>query len=275
MDTSGKIFSRNLAGCSGVFFYGLTLSRPSPGKRKTMKTTKSVLVLLLGLLLVACAETSQPTPQQPTALHVLRPASQFPIYGQPFPRLERTINDANAVQQLYAAALALPVVDKGKTYHCPVDFGVVYRLDFLAGSNLLQHMDVQASGCRWVHLSSTDTRWTTDAFNRLLANMMGIPSLLPVTPKLTQQYDFTEQDRGRTLIYTVTTRFQIIFNQQQYPKKNLQLSCTPPGVLGSISNLPSVTPPLYAVRYEAVQPGLCTIKNGTFLLTVRIIALNE
>lgn len=236
-----------------------------------MKTTQWRLVILLGLLLVACAGT----PQQPTALHVLRPASPFPIYGQPFPRLERTIHDAKAVQQLYAAAQALPAVDQGKTYSCPIDFGVVYQLDFLAGSDLLQHMDVQASGCQWVHLSSTDIRWTTSAFNRLLANTIGIPSLLSPTPQLTQQYDFTEHDSGRTLTYTVTTRFEIFFNQQQYPKKNLQLSCTPPGALGSISNLPSVTPPMYAVRYEAVQPGLCTIRNGTFLLTVWIIALNE
>ena len=137
-----------------------------------MKTTKLRLVLLLGLLLVACAGTSR----QPTALHVLRPASPL---GQSFPRLERAINDAHAVQQLYAAALALPVVDRGKTYSCPVDFGVVYQLDFLAGSSLLQHMEVQASGCQWVHLSSTDIRWTNAAFNRLLANTIGIPSLLP------------------------------------------------------------------------------------------------
>ncbi len=142
-----------------------------------MKTKGLGLVLLLGLLLVACAGT----PQQPTALHVLRPASSSPIYGKgkPFPRLERTFNDTSAVQQLYAAALALPVVAQGKTYSCPIDFGVVYQLDFLAGSDLLQHMDVQASGCQWVHLSSTDARWTNDAFNRLLAKTIGIPSLLP------------------------------------------------------------------------------------------------
>jgi len=236
-----------------------------------MKTKQLGLVLLLGLLLVACAGT----PQQPTALHVLRPASQFPIYGQPFPRLERTINNANAVQQLYAAVLALPVVDQRKTYSCPIDFGVVYHLDFLALSDLLHHIDVQASGCQWVHLSSTDIRWTNAAFNRLLANTIGISSLLPAPPQLTQQYEFTEHDSGRTVTYTVTTRLALIFNQKQFPKKNLQLSCTPPGVLGSISNLPSVTPPLYALRYEAVQPGLCTIRNGTFLLTVRIITLNE
>ena len=92
------------------------------------------------------------------------------------------------------------------------------------------------------------------------------------TPQLTQQYEFTEQASGRTITYTVTSRFEIILNQQRYSKKNVQVSCTPLGTLGSVSNLPSVPPPLYVIRYEGVQPGLCTIKNGTFLLTVRIIA---
>lgn len=92
------------------------------------------------------------------------------------------------------------------------------------------------------------------------------------TPQLTQQYEFTEQASGRTITYTVTSRFEIILNQQRYSKKNVQVSCTPQGTLGSVSNLPSVPPPLYVIRYEGVQPGLCTIKNGTFLLTVRIIA---
>ncbi len=149
------------------------------------------------------------------------------------------------------------------------------HLDFLAGSSLLQHIDVQASGCQWVRLSSTDSRWTTAAFNRLLTNTIGVSSLLPAPSQLTQQYDFTEHDSGRTAVYSVATRFEIFLNQQQYPKTNLQLSCLPPGALGSISNLPLVTPPMYVVRYFAAQPGLCTIRNGTFLLSVWIIPLNR
>src|SRR5579863_2858590 len=92
------------------------------------------------------------------------------------------------------------------------------------------------------------------------------------TPQLTQQYEFTEQDSGRTVTYSVTSRFGISLNQQTYPKKNLQVSCSPSGTIGSISNLPSVSPPLYAVRYQGIQPGQCTIKDGTFLLIVKIVA---
>jgi hypothetical protein len=128
-------------------------------------------VLLLGLLLITCGSTSQ----QPTTLHILRPASDS---GLLLPRLERTIHNTNAVQQLYAAALTLPVVNQ-RIYNCPADFDVVYQLDFLADSSMLRHVNVQASGCEWVYLSSTDIRWTNTAFNRLLAHTIGIPSLLP------------------------------------------------------------------------------------------------
>lgn len=96
--------------------------------------------------------------------------------------------------------------------------------------------------------------------------------LATATPQLTQQYQFSEQDSGRTVIYTVTSRFGINLSQQKYPEKNLHISCSPSGVLGSVSNLPEVSPPLYTVRYQAIQPGLCTIKDNSFLLTVRIVA---
>jgi hypothetical protein len=93
------------------------------------------------------------------------------------------------------------------------------------------------------------------------------------TPGLTQQYGFTDQDSGKTVTYTVTTRFQIILNQQKYPPQDVQVACTPPRTIGPVSNLPSVAPPLYAVRYMGIQPGTCTIKNGRFLLTVIMVQL--
>ena len=101
------------------------------------------------------------------------------------------------------------------------------------------------------------------------------PQATPTTPNLTQQYEFTAKDSGRIVTYTITSRFQIILNPQKYPKQNVRVSCDPQETLGSISNLPSVAPPLYAVRYQGVVPGVCTIKNDDFLLTVKIVPLND
>lgn len=95
----------------------------------------------------------------------------------------------------------------------------------------------------------------------------------PIPAQLTRKYGFTVQDSGKTLTYTVTSRFGITLNSQQYPKSHLQVLCNPQDTLGSISNIPSVVPPLYAVRYQGVEPGICTIRNGNFYLIVRIVAL--
>ncbi len=100
-------------------------------------------------------------------------------------------------------------------------------------------------------------------------------SSTPSPSYLTQQYQFTAQDSGRTVTYTITSRFGIILNGQKYPKSKIQLSCLPSGMLGDVSNIPSVAPPLYAVRYEGVRSGVCVVKNGTFHLTVIIVPLSS
>jgi hypothetical protein len=94
----------------------------------------------------------------------------------------------------------------------------------------------------------------------------------PHAPQLTQQYEFTEQDSGRSITYTITSRFEIILNSQKYPRKNVEVSCQPKDTLGSVSNLPSVAPPFFAVRYEGVESGTCIITNGKFRLLVMIVA---
>jgi hypothetical protein len=106
------------------------------------------------------------------------------------------------------------------------------------------------------------------------ATAPGLNSPSP-TPQLTQVYEFREQDSGKTVTYTITSRFSIILNEQKYPRHNLQATCQPVNAIGTITNVPYVAPPDYVVRYEAVQAGICTIKNGSFMLTVKIITLSS
>jgi hypothetical protein len=100
-------------------------------------------------------------------------------------------------------------------------------------------------------------------------------TLSPTSPQATSvstpssQYEIRAQDSGKTFTYTVTTRFSVILDQNQYPKSDL--SCQPQGIIGSISNIPEVQPPLYAARYEAVQSGTCKLKDGSFEVTIHII----
>lgn len=101
----------------------------------------------------------------------------------------------------------------------------------------------------------------------------GQPTSVPTTTTsgMTQQYAFTAQDSGKTITYGVTTRFSLSLDEQQYPRENLQLSCPTQNALSSISNAPYAAPPLYAVGYETVAAGNCTIKDGNFTLTVVVI----
>lgn len=89
-----------------------------------------------------------------------------------------------------------------------------------------------------------------------------------------QQYQKTLQLNGKTITVTGTTRVWLAFYQPQYPKQNIQISCQPAQAIDnhSLENA-SLPPPYYLVGYQAVEPGTCTIKNGNFILTVKVTAL--
>jgi len=89
-----------------------------------------------------------------------------------------------------------------------------------------------------------------------------------------QRYQKTLQLNGKTLTVVVTSRVWLAFYQPQYPKQNIQISCQPSRAIDnhSLENA-SLPPPYYLVGYQAVEPGTCTIKNGKFILTVKVTAL--
>ena len=90
-------------------------------------------------------------------------------------------------------------------------------------------------------------------------------------PPPTGPYQLTAWDSGKMVTLGVGGRMTIRLYEQQYPQAQLRVSCSPPGVLRTIAPIPPEAPPVfYAASYEAVQPGACTIKDGTFLLTVRV-----
>lgn len=96
------------------------------------------------------------------------------------------------------------------------------------------------------------------------------PSPLPSMPFRLNAYRIIAADSGKTYSYAVTVRFSVILDQQTYPQGQLTTSCTPQDVLMSISNIPSVPPPFYAVAFQGRTPGTCAIRNGEFHVTIKI-----
>ncbi len=147
-----------------------------------MKLSRLIWVLLAIVVLTSCGSTnvSAGTPTasptalpKPTTLHVIRPMVDN------FPPLERIIRDGTAVQHLYTSAYALPVPTPGGVVSCPSDIGMVYHMDFLQGSVLLQEIDLDATGCQLLHINRKETRFTNESFRSLFIKIVGIPSLVP------------------------------------------------------------------------------------------------
>lgn len=140
-----------------------------------MRWQALLLVPLLVLLVTGSGGADTP---KFTALHATRTIMpQFHL--DPF---DVTVQNSQAIQRLYDAALALPAVEPGATYFCPLSIGLVYHLDFLVYSFLVQQMNLEATGCRFLHIGQDDTRIADQVFLDAVAQLVGLPTLVPHFP---------------------------------------------------------------------------------------------
>jgi len=158
-----------------------------------MKRSFWLFSLLFCLLLVACGGSSAAQPalpnsnpttgattsapaNGPTVLHVTR---TDPSTTNNLGPLDRTVTDAQAVQNLYHTALTLPAYAVGSSISqdCLNDLGVIYHLDFLQGTAEVQRMNLDPGNCKILYLSQTDLRQASDAFLNLLKQVLHVTSL--------------------------------------------------------------------------------------------------
>lgn len=88
-----------------------------------------------------------------------------------------TVRSAPAAGGVARALCALPHVPQGAVFHCPVDFGIVYRLVFtLETGGPARPVTVDATGCRLVHGAGPGARTvsTTGSFWNTLGRAMGL-----------------------------------------------------------------------------------------------------
>ncbi len=83
--------------------------------------------------------------------------------------------------------------------------------------------------------------------------------------------EIVASDNGKIFNFVLTSRFSIVLKEADYPAANLELNCVPDIVLGRVSNVDSVPPDYYVIRYEGSGFGQCVIQNGSFEVTINII----
>lgn len=152
----------------------------------------SLLTIMLGciLLFVACGcgstanatrATASATPAahtlpSPTSLQVTRIT---PPATSSLPGVDKTITDANKVQELYRMALASTVVPQGAVLHCPVALAQYqYRLLFFHDKLTVSQMTLNDEGCIFLNINSDPrVHEASNDFINLLLKEMGRSSL--------------------------------------------------------------------------------------------------
>lgn len=83
--------------------------------------------------------------------------------------------------------------------------------------------------------------------------------------------EILSSDAGKDFSIRITSRISLILREEEYPVADLELQCTPVDTLGRISNVPVVPAGYYVFRYEGVRAGVCTVQNGQFVITIKVI----
>ena len=157
-----------------------------------MRRSLLVFSLLLCLFLVACGGPPAPTPAVPNSnptsgtaptttsnAMILTVTRTDPSPSDTLGPLDKTITDAQMVQNLYSTAVALPAFPVGASISqsCLNDTGVIYHLDFQQGGNEVQHMNLDPGNCKILYLSQTDLRQASGTFLNMLQQALQLKSL--------------------------------------------------------------------------------------------------
>ena len=92
-----------------------------------------------------------------------------------------------------------------------------------------------------------------------------LPRTATSPPVIAERYELTRADNGRSATYPLTSRFSVVL-PAGYPRP----VCVPSGIVGEISNAPSMEPGVAASRFEAVEAGSCTMVSGDWQVVVLV-----
>lgn len=99
----------------------------------------------------------------------------------------------------------------------------------------------------------------------------GISFLYHVNSFFSKEFLFTAEDSGKAVTYPVGTLVTIILDKHIFPQNNWKIICSPTNILQKTGTAYFLLPPLYGEKYKGLGPGICSIRNNTFFVTVRLL----
>lgn len=160
----------------GMPVRGVTMRRALLIGGPALALSLCVLLVMADRPALGAAAATQPANAHGLVLRVTRfePAVSHP------PPFAETITDAAAIQRLYQAALTLPVAPYIRM-RC-LQMSVTYHLVFLQDGRIIHIIDAEPNGCSLVVVYPAYTREITPAYRQLLAQTLGVTSLVPASP---------------------------------------------------------------------------------------------
>ena len=94
-----------------------------------------------------------------------------------------------------------------------------------------------------------------------------------ITTEMKNNAQIKLSDGGKTFTYHLTDRFSVFLDDTNYPVKDL--TCTPDGIIGYVSNGSLGGLGNYPVMFEAVAEGQCSLDDRDFHVDILVIPSNK
>lgn|SRR5574341_252773 len=89
-----------------------------------------------------------------------------------------------------------------------------------------------------------------------------------ITAEMKNDAQIKLSDNNKTFSYHLTDRFSVFLDDENYPVKDL--TCTPDGIIGYVSNGSLGGPDGYPIMFEGVAEGKCRLEDHDFHVDIII-----
>lgn len=215
-----------------------------------------VLLLIPAISVLGCSKKRETTTSQTVTGRVTRIVDQTPSDGPVTIVVQTDHGDSTVLHFASMFTNPRPSEERTRVYQTIRTVKVGSRVEALAslsdGTYEIQSITVTQGDTSGSDMGTLDT------------------GRAPTPPVRSNPTEIKIADAGQTFTYHVGDKFTVLLDGNSYPQAHL--SFEPSGVITLDSSSPPATAPNYAAAFVATAPGEAVLKNGSFVVTIRIVS---